>query len=324
MKHAISRGLKFLEQQVLSGNYGLACRGLSGESKFSDQKGHLFSIFFILEAMKEELPEMLRTIFLTRILSEETNGHWGYSPRAYYVEAEKNPYFVDADDTAFALRSLRAMGIYRSIQPLGVYLAENVVYEQPIYVYRTFLSDSKPELSFKPSPVNNLKIHPEVNANVLQSLKDTDLESPFVLQFAESIQQDDGLWPSYFYPLPYYSTWMFVSMLKLYGVGQHLLDHTVRGLLKHQDGSGGFGKYPHPLSTALALSCLQIAGYSGLEVERGIKYIVKTQTRSGSWVSEEDVWKFHHPDGDVWTAKDINNVICTSLCLRVLKNHQLQ
>lgn len=309
---------------MLSGNYGLECRGLNGKPRFSDQKGHLFSIFFILEAMKKELPEMMRTIFLTRILSEESNGHWGYSPRAYYVETEKNPYFVDVDDTAFALRSLRAMEIYRSAETLATYRSEIIVSEEPINVYRTFLSDIEPELTFRPSAKNNLMVHPEVNANVFQFLRDTELESPFVLQFAEYTQQDDGLWPSYFYPLSYYSTWMFVSMLKLYGVGQHLLDQTVRGLLNNQDSKGGFGKHPDPLSTALALSCLQLSGYSGREVDRGVKYLMKAQTRFGSWVSEEEVWKFHHPDGDVWTAKDINNVICTSMCLSVLKNHQLQ
>lgn len=321
-QRAISKGSKFLADQILSGNYGLACHGQFGNTKFSDQKGHLFSIFFILEAMKQELPEIIRTIFLTRILSEETNGNWGYSPRAYYVETKANPYFVDADDTAFALRSLREMGLYRTPDPFDSYRVETSVSGETAYLYRTFLSDEKPSITSSPSALNNLMVHPEVNANVFQFLRGTEQEHPSAEQFASDVQQGDGLWSSYFYPLQFYGTWMFLSMLNTYEVGQHLMQSTVRGVLNYQNSSGSFGKGQDPLSTALALRCLQLAGYSGHAVDTGVKYLIKTQSRSGSWISREEIWKFHHEDGDVWTATDSNNVICTSMCVSVLKNYQ--
>lgn len=318
-KRAIRKGLAFLDHQVLSGRYGLSCVGLTGESKFSDQKGHLFSIYFMLNGMGCDISELVRTIFLTRILSEESNGRWGYSPRAYYVEDKENPYFVDTDDTAFALRSLRIMGLYRKTDAFDEYLAEVRIQGRTVNLFRTFLTKQVPEVAVTPSPMNNLLLHPEVNANILQFFIGTEKEGLLEEQFATELQNSDGLWPSYFYPLEFYGTYMFVSLLVAYRKADGALQKAVEGINALQNADGSFGRAPDPLTTSLALRILQLADYHGPQVQAGRAFLLKKQKFSGHWSSKAAIWKFHHEDGDVWTAYDTNHVVTTAMCIAALR-----
>ena len=164
---AIATGGDYLRKKLLSGNYGLSCIGNDGSAKFSNSKGHLFSIFHIVQALKDEINELERTIFLTRILSEEYEGAWGYSPRGYYKQEGYNPFFVDSDDTSFALRTLRALNVYRSNDVLMKFKCTFVYDAQEYYGFSTFITNHQNRtLSSIPSFENNFEIHPEVNANV--------------------------------------------------------------------------------------------------------------------------------------------------------------
>jgi hypothetical protein len=77
---AIAKAAAFLRERLRSGAYGLACVGSDGAPRFSDNKGHVFVASFIAEAMNGVFDEIGRTIVLVRILSEEDNGLWGFSP----------------------------------------------------------------------------------------------------------------------------------------------------------------------------------------------------------------------------------------------------
>lgn len=73
----------FLKQQLRAGRWSLSGHGSDGTPRFSHEKGHLFSAFFISQALEGGLDETERTLLLVRLLSEEAGGHWGYSPRGY-------------------------------------------------------------------------------------------------------------------------------------------------------------------------------------------------------------------------------------------------
>lgn len=196
---AIRSGTDFIRKQLLSGNYGLSCLGKDGNPKFSHDKGHLFSAFHIVDALSDDLNEMERTIILMRILSEEYNGQWGYSPRGYYNETGNNPFFVDADDTAFALRTLRALDIYRSNDVLTNY--KRICRYNDVYfpAFVTFITDMKgKKMETVPSSQNNLQIHPEVNANIYHVLLDSNNEHLISEQLIKASQQQDGSWSSFF------------------------------------------------------------------------------------------------------------------------------
>ena len=319
-KRAVRNGTRFLNTQVLSGKYGLACLGSSGDRKFSDQKGHLFCIYFLLNGLGPDLSELVRTIFITRILSEESAGQWGYSPRAYYIEGAESQYFVDADDTAFALRSLRKMGIFNNTDAFDTYHVDAHLGHTSLPLFRTFLSKIvSPRITTSPSTENNLMIHPEVNANILQFLYGTDKELFLNELFITELQETTGLWPSYFYPVEFYGTYMFISLINTYGIGEASKQKAINGIIQTQKTDGSFGSSNDPLATAFALRSLQIAGYNGEPLQQGIRFLLKSQKFNGCWMSNSEIWKFHHDDGDVWTAFDTNHILTTSMCLSVIR-----
>jgi hypothetical protein len=52
------------------------------------------------------LDEIDRTLILVRILSEENEGMWGFSPPGPYHRDEFRVFHVDSDDTAYAMKLL--------------------------------------------------------------------------------------------------------------------------------------------------------------------------------------------------------------------------
>ena len=107
---AIAKAAGFLRERLRSGAYGLACVGSDGTPRFSDNKGHVFVASFIAEAMTGLLDEIDRTLILVRILSEENEGLWGFSPPGPYHREEFRVFHVDSDDTAYVIRTLRRLG----------------------------------------------------------------------------------------------------------------------------------------------------------------------------------------------------------------------
>ncbi|MEO2045400.1 MAG: hypothetical protein ABGX16_02370, partial [Pirellulales bacterium] len=116
---AVARGTRFLREQVRSGDYSLSCYGSDGNPRITHNQGHLFSAFFIAEAIAEDLDEVERTVLLVRHFSQRLNGLWGYGSRAYYRGGwEHRKHLVDADGSAFAMRTLRKLGVYLSVRKL--------------------------------------------------------------------------------------------------------------------------------------------------------------------------------------------------------------
>jgi len=166
----------------------------------------LFAGFFIAEAICSELDEAERSLLIVRLLSEESNGHWGYAPRAAWDGVANNPFFVDADDTAFALRLMRRLGLYRSPRALEVYRRRGLRWMRRDSGFATFNTKKQHSLCFEPSANANFDLHPEVNANVFLALAGTDFGSWIEPKIVTRSQAQDGSWHSFFYPGKFYST----------------------------------------------------------------------------------------------------------------------
>ncbi len=318
---AISDGTDYLRNKVLSGNYGLSCIGNDGTPKFSNSKGHLFSIFHIVNALKGEINEIERTIFLTRILSEEYEGAWGYSPRGYYRQEGYNPFFVDSDDTSFALRTLRALNVYRSNDVLMKFKCTFIYDSREYDGFSTFITNHQSrELSSTPSFENNFQTHPEVNANVFHALSNSNYDHLINESLINFSQNDDGSWTSFFYPNAYYGTWQFMSLLQQRGIMQPCFDKGMSFLVKSQNKNGSWGENGDVYCTAMAIKAMCTNKNNITERNNTINYLLNTQHQNGSWKTTEKIWQFHDQEGDLWSAFDTNDVITTAVCVEALKN----
>jgi hypothetical protein len=320
LRRSIGLGKAYLRHCLHKGAYGLSCKGNLGEEKFSNNKGHLFSSYFIRSALGAEITEIDRVILLTRVLSEEFQGKWGYSPRGYYREDRDNPFFTDADDSAFALRTLRMLGIYRDARLFRDYLVETILDSQKAPAFTTFQSASKNKQVFSLHNFeNNFNLHPEVNANVYHAILDSHMDDYISPDFIRFTQRSSGFWQSFFYPEPLYATYQFVSLIRKLGICAAELDKALHAVWAAWEEQKASGIQADPWLTAMTLLCLNSQKLSTLDLKEITFALVLAQKESGAWVTEKKIWVFHDQD-DCWNAWDSNHVIATSFAVMALEN----
>ena len=319
---AITSGRRFLKDQLRAGSCKLSCHGTDGGARFSHDKGHLFAAFFVSQALAGDLDEVERSLLLVRLLTEEADGHWGYSPRAYAPGVEQDPHLVDADDTAFALRTFRRLGVYRSPKSLlhffrsrRLWSLAGLEHEQG---FVTFATDHKASLAHEVAQEHNFDMHPEVNANVFLALMDSDEQHYIRSSVVGRSQATDGSWHSYFYPSKFYATSLFMDLIGRLGGFEDQERLTLSFLADSQNPDGSWGKPGNPYETALALKAYGSRSGCDEIAARGLAYLQDTQREDGSWHHDGDIWEFHAGEGDAWRSRDTNNVITTSLCVDAL------
>lgn len=305
---AAAKAAAFLRRRLHSGAYGLACVGPDGAPRFADRKGHVFVAFFIAEALAGLLDEIDRTLILARILSEENDGLWAYAPPGL----GHDPRPIDADDSAYVLRTLRQLGVNRRPDRLLQF------YRERERLFVTFDTPGPTTLATEPSPENNLLAHAEVNTNVFLALKGTDLEHLINWDMLRDTQDEAGFWPSYFYPSPLFGTLLALEALE----GRHAFaaarDRAHAFLAESQNADGSWGDGGDPHETALAVAAL--AGYRRhtRAVGRGIEHLLGTMAEDGSWSSPAAIWFYKWPD-DLWCAYDTDRAYVTARCLIALR-----
>lgn len=313
MDGVIARSRTFLKDQLLGGNYGMSCLGSDDTVRFSHDKGHVFTSFFLAQALAGSLTEMERTILLTRILSEENDGLWGFSPPHQYVGPEHAPFIVDADDSAYVHRTLRTLGINRSLDRLLSF------YRPRSKGFVTFAGHEEPILRFEPAFEHNLDMHPEVNANVMRLLLETHYEEYIRYSLVSECQASEGYWYSYFYPSRFFATYLFLDIASR---RDHLEEPKARGirfLVDSQNKDGSWGEGSDPYETALALNGLLVRGQSEACVARGTRFLLHTMREDGSWETDRRIWEYHDRNQDVWIARDHHRVVVTSLAVMALR-----
>jgi len=320
LKKALKKSETYLSRQVLKGEYGLSSIREDNEPTFSNNKGHLFSVFFIQQALGSSMPEIIRSILVTRILSEKHNEMWGYSPRSHHKGNDDNPFIVDSDDTAFVIRALRGFDIYHSPKIFLEYLHQIVINGKEYPLFTTFKSSKAHRLADYSNHVNNFEIHAEVNANIYHCLLETDYEKYISEDFVATSQHEDGSWPSFFYPNPLFSSYHFVHLLVKLGENQETLEKGFKFvqeyLEKKQDKLDS-------LSLALGLNILMLSKHQTTQstLKPLVLNALEKQERDGSWRSNEIIWEFVDQEELKWQAKDKNRIITTSLMLKALKTY---
>ncbi len=328
---ALERAERFLVGRLREGRYGLSCHGSDGDPRFSHEKGHVFAGFFLAEALVGRLTESDRSLLLARIRFEERQGLWGYSPPAPDVGREREPFLVDADDTAFVLRTCRLLGAPRPVEPLLRFFRPTDRWWKRLASggrarggFTTFTSPRRSvRLVTEPSVGGNLEMHPEVNANVFATLRGTELEQIIDYRPLRSAQALDGHWPAYFYPGRFWGTAMALELWSGRAAdaaaGREARDRAIGFLAATQAPEGSWGEPPDPYETALAARALLAAGAHLGAVAQAGRFLLDRQLSDGSWSSERVIWRFHETDDDVWSARDSHRVLTTALCFDALK-----
>ena len=333
LRAAKDRAVKFLKAQLSDGNFGLTCMGSDGLPRFSHQKGHVFSGYFIARALGHDISETDRALLVTRIMSEEYKGLWGYSPPAPYVSRPHVKFLVDADDTSFAIRTCRQLGLHKSSDRLLVFhrnrwsrwlVKFGLTTLLPKFVarggFRTFASRAHAGLAIDATPVNNLQLHSEVNLNVFLALQGTALQNAIDDRLIFESQHEDGYWHSYFYPSRYYATWLALELIRDQPAFEALRIRAHHFLLSSQSNDGTWGDLGDPYQTALACCALAACDETGTSITRAVSFFLKSQLNDGAWATDCKIWEFHATEDDVWQAFDSNRVITTSLVLCVLRH----
>ena len=313
LEDAISKAGAFLRQCLRSGMYGLACVGNDGTPRFSDNKGHVFVASFIAEAMNGLLDEIDRTIILVRILSEENEGLWGFSPPGPYHSEQSRIFHVDSDDTAYVIRTLRRLGVNRTPQCLVRF------YRKSHGLFVTFDSPGRTSLATEKSPRHNLLAHLEVNANVFLALKGTHLEHLANCEMLRRAQHKSGFWPSYFYPSPLFATLLALDLLHGNPAFTDTVDRALSHILASQNSDGSWGTDGDPYETALAVAALAGHQAHAAALRRGVEHLLLTMAQDASWTSRACMWEFHADGNDVWRAYDAHRAFVSARCMIALR-----
>jgi hypothetical protein len=312
LTEAIERSTAFLKRQLLAGDYGMSCVRDDGLLGYPHNKGHIFIGFHIAEALADSLTEVERAVLLVRVLSEENGGLWGFHSPAPFVSPEHLVFVVEADDTSYALRLLRRLGVTRSPQRL---LAFHRWFRNRFVTYN---SPGFGRLATVPSVRNNFAAHPEVNANVFHALRGTAFERYINETLIRETQTPEGFWPSYFYPSRYFATHMFLDLIHGRASMAAAEQKGIAFLRASQNADGSWGEPGDPYETALATSSLAACAIFDEPFDRGIAYLLHTVGEDGSWSSAKYIWEFHDPGG-VFKGQDIHRSLVTALCTVPLK-----
>jgi hypothetical protein len=135
-------------------------------------------------------------------------------------------------------------------------------------------------------------VHPEVVGNLLyavslQATGTSGKRAASAIAYLESVQDDDGSWPSRWYGGKHYGTYRAILALTALRPDSPALGRAHNYLVSGQHAEGGWGADGHsdPLSTALAmlaLSALARPG-TGRRLRPALQYLLATQSPDGSW-----------------------------------------
>ncbi len=307
---AVSKGTQFLRGQVASGNYYMTCEPAGCPV---DKQGQVITSSYIVDAIGSELSPPEKNIVVSKLRSLELDGVWGDAP-----EAPR-----DSDNTAFAMRTLRALGEGADMNVLLEF------YDKQSNSFRTFRPGlfmepdewgkfPPAELAFESSDKNNVGAHPEVAANVYKLIRGTSLDKYINYDIISRSQAQDGHWRFYFYPGDYYSTYANLDLLCTSGELPQAKQKGIAFITGSQNSDGSWGSPGNPYDTALALNALAACGSKGAQLDKGAAYLVGKQLADGSWEFTGAVWSYTFM-GSNWEGTDSNRVITTALAVKALK-----
>jgi len=304
---AIVQGASYLKRAVNEDRYHLACRASDGSACPVHAAGHVFAGFFIADAIGDALSSAERQKITSRMDAEERQGVWGYMPYAP----------VDSDDTAFVIRTYRMLGRDMPADRLLRF------YDQDGKAFATFDGRGPAALVFDPSVENNFGLHPEVNANIYNLLADSTLSEWVNDDLIARSQTPQGWWRSYFYPGPYYATYVSLILLCKTGRREDTRSKGIDFLRESRNPDGSWGRPGGVYETSLALNAMAACVVIDDAFRKGIAWLLTQQSPDGSWRDEKIVlWEYTYREDPpvLWRAYDTGGVVTTPLALKALRS----
>ncbi|MDA8124249.1 MAG: hypothetical protein M0009_03555 [Deltaproteobacteria bacterium] len=300
---AVDRGAAYLKKAVSEDRHHLACRASDGSACPVDGTGHVFAAFFIARAIGDRLSDAEKQRITDRMDVEQRQGVWGYMPYAP----------VDADDTAFVLRTYRLLGRDAAAESLLRF------YDKEAKAFTTFDRRGPAALTYEASVAGNFGLHPEVNANIFTLLAESPQAGLVNDELIVGAQDPQGWWRSYFYPGRYYGTAMSLGLLCKTEKGEGARTKGIAFLHASQQPDGSWGG---AYATALALDALAACGVRDAAFARGISWLLGRQGPDGAWRDEETpLWEYTYSDRPkvLWRAYDRDGVVTTALAVAALR-----
>ncbi len=223
---------------------------------------------------------------------------------------------IDADDTAFALRTLIVLGSDLSTDDILSGLAPFTSQMS----WQTFCGPTPPQFMWTTDYINDLSVfgfHPEVHLNVSLLLRETG--HPF--KPYSSMPLRNGLPANYHYPSHNYCGWL---ACELHSAQPQEVAGVESALLSRQLPDGRWPAltdgFTASQETALALLALSDVAYAGAAGRNGIDFLRAQQRADGSWPGGV-LWTFRVPGTGgsvIWKAVDAMSIVATSLGLMAL------
>jgi hypothetical protein len=300
---AADRAAEFLSASITSGRYTLVAYSSDGSPCPVHDRGRIFPGFWVASALEGRMQRSEIQVMRRRIHDEDRGGLWG--------DCTKAP--VDADDTAFALRTLSLFGDTPDESGLLRF------YKRESRFFPTFYSSRPIALAFERTLDGNFMAHPEVAANIFHVLWSRNRRAYINYDLIADSQSQDGDWRSYFYPSRYYATFVFCHLLQRMN---RMKDERLRAIdfiRGSRRADGMWGSPANACDTALALNTLQLDEWAEGDLARSVDALLESQLCDGSWSVPQAIWLYPATAGVEWAAYDFHRVIGTAVCLMCLR-----
>lgn len=309
----VDAAVAFLRQRLHAGQYGLDALGSDGTPRFPDDHGHVFVAAALVEAIVDRLDEIDRTIVLTRILSEEQDGLWGYQSPGLIVSEETLPFLVDSDDSAYVIRTLHRLGVNRQPQSLMRF------YREAEQLFVTWDTPGSPMLTVDVALENNFQAHPEVNANIYLALRGSRFEGCANYDALLRAQDEKGFWRSFFYPSRLFATLLVLDLTTDMPTFASARARAVSYVASAQNPDGSWGIVADPYETSLAVAALAGHPEHQAALDRGVGFLLSSAAPDGSWASSSCIWQSYWTESDLWRGYDSHRTFITARCVIALR-----
>lgn len=300
----LARGRRFLEQALASGLCQDVWRSSQGPPPCPGTR-NVFLGYFLARALHRTggIPERSGQLLRRELAAARQGEAYGYSRGAP----------MDADDTAFALRTRLLLGEPLDRAALGRALAPFTAGA----AWRTFAGPNpgaKGWVTTFEEDGSILGPHPEVNRNILSLYREAGVP------IRGPLLPEPVLRPSYHYPSRFYDTWMGAGLPRPGREGPDL-DAAILALQDPEHGWPGLeGGFSVCQETALALLSLSSEAARGARARAGTAFLAARQDADGGWRGGT-LWYFRVPrtGGKIlWWAEDAARILATSLALLAL------
>lgn len=269
-----------------------------------------FLNFFLVKGLKsvERLDGWLTDKIFTELDAYKVGDQYSYTVGAP----------VDADDTAFALRTLHLLGqtithdrVSRALAPFysnGKWLT---------FDYDIDMPEAMPWVSRHINDASIVGPHPEVFLNVLCLLNEIGDDADLI---PKDLPVSNNCITTYHYLSNLYSNWLLSCITPK--TETFFTDKDILNMFESNGLCKGIEKgFNQHLETSLAILTLN-SQEAMVSIDKTVKVICDCQQDDGSWPSGF-LWKYYvtsEGGGGFWYGKDNHNILSTSLMLLALSH----